>query len=149
MELLKQLHKEAKSKYWLVRIASIQGETLLSRWIREVLHRLNKSWERIRCARCDNAQGLRIKPERITSAGAVTGSIHCTCGERTDNAALITHCWNPSCALTKPLLVIGTNEMCTKCGGLRCDCGNCRCRAYLRRVGGGFVLDNEQVPASS
>lgn len=122
--LLNRKREQANSRYWLHRMARINDEPLLCRWIDEVLSPLNKYWDQILCPSCKKKGRIRLSPRRITAAGTVTGELCCQCKFQADNATLITHCWK----CEKYPLVIGADGPHSEgCLGLRCECGGCKC----------------------
>ncbi len=125
-KLLARKKEEAESAFWLFRMASIGGRPLLSRWVDEVLSKLNEHWDRISCPGCRQLGRLSLRPLRITDAGTVTGAISCKCGFNKAGGTFITHCWQPAVVCGRYPLVIGAQALCD-CGGLRCECGVCRC----------------------
>jgi hypothetical protein len=57
---LRRKRAAAESSFWLYRMASINGRPLLSRWIEEVLQKINEEWDKIECPQCGGRSGLIV-----------------------------------------------------------------------------------------
>jgi hypothetical protein len=122
-----------------VRLPKIRGKLLLSNWINSVLRPINNNWKHIRCEQCGTCAStpgaIKLTLERITAGGTILGTVACNpCGWTRRSATLITHCRTCS----HHPLIIGRNQVCRICGGLKCDwettskegprvCGVCKC----------------------
>jgi hypothetical protein len=100
------------------------GETLLGRWIREVLFPLSANWHRIRwpsCTECAPRAGVpSLNLTRITAEGTLHGRMTCKrCrADLLGEVTILTHCHRHGCHHYP--LIIGKNPLCT-CRGLVCD----------------------------
>ena len=116
-----------------VKLPKIDSETLLYRWIKEVLRPFCGHSDRIKCPTC-SSNNIRMELKRMTAEGAIMGNLHCnTCqpGSETEMTILV-HCHE--CGHYP--LIIGKNPTCTSCNGLVCDCGQCKqtCREGYKRT---------------
>jgi hypothetical protein len=142
--MLDQVVAFLRSGLFPVRLARIREETLIERWIRNVLKPIAEHFPAIRCPVC-NGNDISLKLNRITAGGAIFGVMDCKndCLGGGEHVTILTHCHNCN---GYPLL-IGKNRLCGACHGLicdsnhvgdspRCGCGACKrgCPASSERM---------------
>lgn len=113
-----------------VRLAQIEGITLIEKWIQSILRPITTHFHQIRCPNCGSRDFL-LKLKHVTSGGAIYGTMECKgdCQQVHDSITILTHCHK----CRKYPIILGKNEVCRKCYGLICDhrrndqrCGACK-----------------------
>jgi len=132
--LLKEAIRLLNNPWMPVVLARVGNVPLLEHWIRDVLMVINEHWDQIRCPQCignGNTIWFDLPSCRCSAEAALIGDLNCTCGF-SGKVTLITHCH--SCEAYP--LVIGKNELCSDCRGLKCSCGACKkhCSRTCRRA---------------
>ncbi len=128
-ELLRKYEASVESRWWMFHLVRIESQTLASKYISSVLSELNRDFHKIRCPSCGTTEHFEVIPERMSRAGTISGSARCKCGFFKADLTIIARC--QGCG--KSPIIIGKNEVCDKCFGLRCDrlkprvCRACKC----------------------
>lgn len=107
-----------RDEFLPVRLAQIDGTSLIERWIDSVLRPIACHFHEISCPGCGSGD-FSLKLKRITSGGAIYGTMKCNgdCHDVHDRITILTHCHKCN---AYPI-ILGKSEVCRKCFGLICD----------------------------